>query len=502
MTVPADVQGAVAGPLWEHQIEAVTRALRHDGYMLAHDMGAGKSATAVAIAEVTQAQRMVVLCPLAVVDNWPRQMHGPLDPPAPVDGWATRQWVTWSGVLGRNGQRKRNPSVKERASALEEAWRRALARDAPLLAVLNYEAIFREPLRGLLEQLAPDLLVLDESHRIKSPSGRASLAARHLASGVRGRGGRVLALTGTPLPHTPFDLWAQFRAIAPHLFPVLYPHFCARYGRPETIYLPRGRTRQIYRTLRPDARAEFERIFRSRAHRVRTRDVRELPEATDRIIPVELSRATRRAYDTLEADGVAELEAGTLHAANAMVLVTRLRQATSGFGRDPETEAIFEIDGTPAKSVALRELLTDLPSDEPVVVFCNYHRELDYVSFVAGELGRAYGELSGRRRDGMSRYSTIADHVRVLGVQIRAGGVGVDFTAARYAVYMSYDFQWGNHNQSRARLVRPGQRWPVLFFHLVARDTIDEVIMAALAKRGDVIEATMEALGRKLHGHG
>jgi hypothetical protein len=103
--------------------------------------------------------------------------------------------------------------------------------------------------------------------------------------------------------------------------------------------------------------------------------------------------------------------------------------------------AKLEIDD--AKRLTLAELLEDIGADEPVVVFCRFRRDLTVVADLAQYFGRSYGELSGRFKTGLDERGCMVDGIQVMGVQIQSGGVGVDLTRARYAVYYSLGFSLG-----------------------------------------------------------
>ena len=80
----------------------------------------------------------------------------------------------------------------------------------------------------------------------------------------------------------------------------------------------------------------------------------------------------------------------------------------------------------------------------------------------------------------------------MLAVQIQAGGLGLDLTAARYCVYYSLGFSLGDYLQSIARLHRPGQKGLVDYIHLVAAASVDEIIVDALEAKEDVINRILE----------
>jgi SNF2 family DNA or RNA helicase len=122
------------------------------------------------------------------------------------------------------------------------------------------------------------------------------------------------------------------------------------------------------------------------------------------------------------------------------------------------------------------------------VVFCRFRHDLGAVERVAGFLGRLYSEVSGSRDD-LNEWKE--GRSVILGVQIQAGGEGIDLTRAALAVYYSVGHSLSDYLQSRARLVRPGQTRPVRFYHLSARGTVDQRVYRALRDREDVIQSLL-----------
>jgi SNF2 family DNA or RNA helicase len=226
-----------------------------------------------------------------------------------------------------------------------------------------------------------------------------------------------------------------------------------------------------------------------------------LPDAVDVYRTIDLDPATRRAYESLEKDLIARVGDGAVTAANAMVLVLRLAQVASGYaptvttdGEQRGASAAVRPSPLPEKARLLLDVLEDLPLREPVVVFCRFHHDLDAVQAVCDIQGRSYGELSGRRRDGLTDHGTMAD-VDVLGAQIKSGGVGIDLTRARYGIYYTLGFELADYLQSRKRLHRPGQTRPVTYVHLLAENTVERAIYGALRNRQQVVDTVLQCLG-------
>lgn len=473
--------------LWGHQREGVDFILARPASMLAWGMGAGKSLGVIGALEEAGAERVLIAAPKSVVEVWPDQFTQ----------HAGRDWQVWAGrVQGARGALK-NPSVDRRAAACVESYSGALRLGRPFASVVNYESTWQGDMADVLIGTPWDTLVIDESHRVKSPSGKASKLLARIAQRVRDRGGRVILLTGTPMPHSPLDLWAQLRALdGGERLGTNFHRFQQSFGAPEEIRVAGGNLRTVYKGLREDRREDFEARVADVIHHVTTTDVIDLPEAIDTYCAFDLRPATAKVYAQLERDMIADLDGGAVAtAANAMVLPLRLAQVTSGYLPDAESgdPQPIEPGATPEKAAALEDRLGDIPAGEPVVVFCRFRRDLDNIREVAARTGRTYGELSGRSRDGMDG-PRMAAHVDLLGAQLQAGGVGIDLTRAAHVVYYSLDFKLADYAQSRARVHRPGQDRPVVYHHLLARDTVDWAIWGALRRREEVVGAVIAAL--------
>lgn len=370
----------------------------------------------------------------------------------------------------------------KRAKRLEAALA-STPKDQTLVILCNYEGFWRGDVSKQLERAPLACIVADESHRGKSPQGRASRAMHRLAK--RHPQARRLLLTGTPMPQGPLDLFGQFRFLDDTIFGTSYARFRARYAECDPLFPSKVRR---YRN-------QDELIAKLDAHsyRVEADEVLSLPDAIHEQIPVTLSPATRRFYDALANDLTADIEAGTVTAVNALARLLRLAQAAGGHTKTDDG-ATVAIDGVSAKRRMLEDRLSDLPATEPVVVFCRFRADLEEVRAAAVELGRSYAEVSGTIKE-LERWQ--AGDATILGVQIQSGGLGIDCTRAAYAFYYSLGFSLGDYEQSLARLRRPGQTRCVRYYHLIAKHTVDEQVYAALRDRRVVVDAVMEKLTKR-----
>jgi SNF2 family DNA or RNA helicase len=208
------------------------------------------------------------------------------------------------------------------------------------------------------------------------------------------------------------------------------------------------------------------------------------------MVEVELSEDTYALYAALQLDFVAEVEGGVVTASNALTKLLRLQQITGGVAAAETLEGdIIPQRVGEEKLEALSAILDG--TDEPVVVFTRFVADLEGVRALCEKNGWSFSELSGNKNE-LADWQ--AGKGRVLGVQIQAGGVGVDLTRARYCVYYSVNWSLGDYEQSLARVHRPGQTKNVVYYHLIAKDTVDQQVYGALKQKRDIVETVIEQM--------
>lgn len=434
---------------WLHQKQAFWFSKDIPSVMLAMDMGTGKSKVAIDLVVNSGAKKVLILCPVSVLRVWPREfkIHA----------------GEHCDVLSVRG------NIAARVRAAEELF--ATSGKSCVVVVTNYEGAYRQPFHDWSVAQDWDYVICDESHRIKSANGVYSKYAAKVGRSAKNR----LALTGTPMGQSPLDVFGQYRFLDPSVYGKSFVAFKNRYA----ISGGYG-GHEIVGYQREEELAEK---FYSIAFRVDA-SVLDLVPPTDVERGCELSPSARKLYTALEQDLYAEMSDGEVTISNVLTKLLRLQQITGG-AVTVDGKGIEVVDD--AKANLLAEMLEEI-GPEPVVVFCRFVHDLDVVASVASELGRTYGELSGRRGDALDENARMSEGIQVAAVQIQAGGVGVDFTRSRYGIYYSLGFSLVDYQQSRKRLHRPGQEHHVTFVHLVAENTVDEKVYRALADRKKVID--------------
>jgi SNF2 family DNA or RNA helicase len=420
--------------------------------ILADDMGLGKTAQTLAhVLAEKQAGRLthpaLAVLPTSLVFNWQAE---------------ARRIAPDLRVLVLHG--------KERAERFEAIPQHDLV-------LTTYPLLWRDI--DLLKAHEFHLLVLDEAQAVKNVSSRGAEAVRLLRARHR------LCLTGTPLENHLGELWAQFDFLLPGLLGSARD-FTRRWRTP---------IEKQGQSLRAEALAARIRPFMLRR---RKEDVaKELPPKTEVIRRVSLEGAQRDLYETVRAamdeQVRREIAARGLARSHIMVLdaLLKLRQVCC----DPHLlkRRTLPRDIERAKLDALSEMLQDLVQEgRRVLVFSQFAEMLGLISRRLESDGIPHVSLTGRTRDRQAVVEQFqAGAVPVFLVSLKAGGVGLNLTAADTVIH--FDPWWNPAVEAQAtdRAHRIGQDKPVFVYKLVAAGSIEERILVMQQRKAGLAEAVL-----------
>ncbi len=456
--------GGLKGELWSHQKKMVQFSSQLDASLWDAGMGTGKTKAAIALILKDRPALTLIVCPLSVVPVWKFQWRTHVENPADFE------------VCELN-----KGSVAKKMDKASQAIATGKALNKPVILVINYDSLWRKPFADWIKQQSIDLMILDESHKIKSPKGTAAKFVGEMGYIAKKR----LMLSGTPMAHSPLDIWSQYRFADPSIFGDSFYRFKTRYA-----ILGGYQGKQIIGFQRKDELAAKYDSIRLEV----TRDVLDLPDAVHSVRPFCLEPKARRAYDSLREDFMAMVGKGTVTVNNALSKLLRLQQITSGLlPLDSEENEKTQYERiSSGKQDVLEEILDELPTDEPIVVFARFRADLEAIHAAAEKAGRKSAELSGSRKELKSWQRS--DGPTVLAAQIGAAAEGVDFTRAAHTVFYSLGFSLAQYEQAKARTHRPGQSRTCFYHHITASHTVDEQVYRALSGRKNVIESIMGEL--------
>ena len=353
------------------------------------------------------------------------------------------------------------------------------------VAVINYESTWREGIFEALLDWKPDMVIADESQRIKSHDAQQSKAMHKLGDVAKYK----LILSGTPVQNNAIDIFSQYRFLDPTVFGMNFYAFRNRYA-----IMGGFSNRQIvgYKDLDELIKKEH-----SIADRVTKEEALDLPEQTFITRNIRMNTKDRNLYDQIRRNSFAELESGgQITAPTVLTKLLRLQQFTGGFIQADEgdkPELVFR-----GKLDALEDILEDyvIEAEKKLVVFCRFRPEIDLIQRLLDRRKIRYCSIYGDikiddRGDIVKEFQT-NPKVKVFLAQIDTAGLGITLTAADTCVYYSVNFNYAAYSQSLARIHRIGQRNRCTYIHLVVEKTIDETVLKALAKKEDLAKTVVD----------
>ena len=408
-----------------------------DGYgmggILADDMGLGKTVQVLsyllAMREGGQRLPSLIVCPASLVLNWEEecQKFTPQLHSVVVDGDAAHR------------------------AALAAQWEEAD------LVITSYDLLRRD--EELYENQAFYACILDEAQAIKNHTTQKYRAVCRVHSQVR------FALTGTPVENRLGELWSIFSFLMPGYLPS-YKTFCARFEKPIVQEEDQNAVRRLNQLTGPF-------ILR----RMKSEVLRELPPKTENIRRIELEPEQRKLYLAAVVDAREKLRAAKPEDKMAVFAVLmRLREICC----DPRLVA-DNWEGGSAKLEACLDLVTEaVEGGHRILLFSQFTSMLDLLARRLDEAGVSHFTLQGStpkpvRAERVRRFNQ--GEASVFLISLRAGGTGLNLTAADIVIH--YDPWWNvaAQNQATDRAYRIGQKNPVQVYKLIAQDTIEEKIV-------------------------
>ena len=426
------------------------------GGCLADDMGLGKTPTTLAHLAGLPGPHLVV-CPLSVVRNWESE---------------TAKFAPFLRVMVHHGTGR----------ASDTAFLHRVAEHD--IVVTTYQVAAKD--LGLLQQVRWTTAVMDEAQAVKNPNTHTARAMRALDAGQR------IALTGTPVENRLSELWSIFHIVTPGLLGS-YASFRERFVMP----IEKGRDAAATAALRT-----LTGPFLLRRTKADKSLVPDLPDKVEQIAWAPLTREQAHMYQAVVEQLLKDAQEAEGMRRRGLVLaaLTRLKQICNHPAHalgDGST-----LGGRSGKLHRFDELVTDLlDAGEQALVFTQF-REMglllqqhlhekfgQQVAFLHGGVPRA-----GRDRM-VAQFQAGEAQSPLLLVSLKAGGTGLNLTAASQVVH--YDRWWNPavEDQATDRAWRIGQERTVFVHKLVSEGTVEERIDALINDKRKLADAVVGTTG-------
>lgn len=439
---------------YDHQIVGIRKLARWQNFLLADDMGLGKSLQALTVATIDVvrgwAEKIIIVAPVSLKGNWADE----------IEKFTTFPYVILGQEEDAKGNLKKLSPAKREQQLVEFG-----AQIGPRILIINYEQV--KPHLTMLNQLKFDICIYDEAHYIKNFKSQRTKAALEL------KGNRHFLLTGTPLLNHVNELWPLLHKIDPAAYPKYWP-FVTRY-----CVFGGWKNKQI-------VGVKNEKELTERLHSVMLRrmksEVLDLPDVQYIQRKVDLTPEQRKIYDSLEEETQVLMHGfdDPSKIDNALTKFLRHKQVCGS------TFPFTGVDISSKLDLAIEDALEILEprhrgDNRKLVVFTQFRpiQECFSVRLDKANPGIDIWELNGdvpaHQRSAIVK--AWADHQGpgALVCILQVAGVGLNMTAAQHGFFVDKLFVPGLNQQGVDRLHRIGSSTTqsVQINEYICRNTIE-----------------------------
>lgn len=438
-------------------------------------MGTGKTATAINILNRLYKShcrilRTLIACPPIVIQNWKKEIRKfssvkIMDQQIiPLVGTGTVRSKTMEKVL----------------------------KEPDKIVIINYETLLMFDPFELIKKWKPEVIIYDESHKLKDHKTRRSVKARELSDQADYR----YILTGTPVLNTPMDIFHQYRVMdLGEAFGKNFFSFRNTYFYDKNAGMPAHRHFPDWK-IKPGAMEEMKGKIEKSSLSVRKEECLDLPPLIKKVVKVPLGKDQARAYEQMKRDFIAFVNDQACVADLAITKGLRMQQIISGHLPVGENERkIIHFKPNPRLDAA-KEILEEICGHSKILVWCVFKEDFKAIAQICDELEIQYVEVHGsvsapQKQKNVDAFNS-DEKIRVFISHPGSGGIGLTLTTASYTLFYSRNFSLENDLQAESRNHRGGSEIhsKITRIDLVAENTLDEIISERLKGK--------EAMGRSM----
>lgn len=345
------------------------------------------------------------------------------------------------------------------------------------MLVCSYGLLQQDEVAQMLSGVQWQTIVLDEAQAIKNMSTKRSQAAMNLQANFK------LLTTGTPIENHLGELWNLFRFINPGLLGS-FESFNQRFANPIERYQDKQARNKLKKLIQP---------FLLR--RTKNQVLEELPSRTEILLHVELSKEEKAFYEALRRQAISKLsesdaDAGQKHL-QVLAEIMRLRRACCN-----PSLVMPDTDLSSSKLQLFGEVLGELLENRhKALVFSQFVDHLHIIRDYLDSQSIKYQYLDGstpmnERKKSVDAFQ--AGEGDVFLISLKAGGTGLNLTAADYVIHTDPWWNPAVEDQASDRAHRIGQQRPVTIYRLVAKDTIEDKIVELHHHKRDLADSLLE----------
>lgn len=438
-----------------YQNAGVDFALRHRNCLIGDEMGIGKTAQSIAVANAVNAEKVLVICPASIRLNWRKQ----------IKLWSTIPQVRVLPILkGSDGVAR---------------W--------PNYTVISYELTRNPGIHEALRQIKWDQIIIDEAHFLKSHTAQRTQAIfgggrrLELKESLAACAERIVCLTGTPLPNRPKECYTLAKALDWEAIDWMsFEEFCYRFNPSAQMTTEEGKMYvKEERGRLPELHARLRCNFMIR--RLKKDVIKDLPEKQYEFAYIEKTGAIKQA---IQRERMLAFKLSDIINPNAKIMgeIATVRREMG------EAKLPLAVDHL--------KYLLDIEGLDKVVVFAHHRSVMDGLR----ESLKQYGVVEVRggmgaqaKENSVQQFQTNPD-IRVFSGQLDAAGFGIDGLQNVASRIVMIEPAWtpGTNDQAIDRIHRLGQQFPVLAQFLIAEGSLDERILYTVLDKAYTINEVLD----------
>lgn len=421
---------------FEHQKEAIIKLLENNKFILADDMGLGKTSAAIVASIEAKPNKTLVICPASLKQNWKREIENYTDKPIYI-------------CEGKKYE------------------------DSANYVIINYDIMknfhsLKSKEETIIQKSKFDLVIIDESHYIKSPQASRTKLINHICKDIN----KIWLLTGTPLTSRPIDYFNLLSLVDSPVarnWMAYVRRYCAGYQF----------TVGMNKVWNVNGASNLDEL-RERTSPLLLRRLKEnvldLPEKI--ITPVYLTLKSKE-YENVMGEYFDWVKNNPKESKSLSVQFTKLMKVRQIIADEKIKNTIELIENT-------------LEQERKVIVFSNFTNSLDkiYEHFKKIAVKLDGSSTMKQRQDSVDKFQN-EDKIKVFVGNIKAAGVGITLTSGDVVIFNDLSFVPADHSQAEDRAYRIGQKNSVSVLYPIFENTIEGIIYDMLDRKKKIISTVL-----------
>lgn len=424
-------------PLFRYQKKGVQKIVNtffsgKKGFLLADDMGIGKTIQAITVIKHFQYKKVLIVCPASLKLNWQREI---------------KKWVNFESYIV-NSSESNEYDIKNNN-----------------MLIINYDIL--KKFESILKNIKFDMVISDECHYIKNEQAQRTKSFKNIIE----KTDKILLLSGTPIENRPIEFFNTLNIINSDLFSNKFQfgqRYCALknngFGYDWSGHSNTGELNQLL--------VEEDIMLRRKKEDI----LEDLPDKLVSVIPLDIDnyseyaladkefalwlKNNKQAKRTQIQFNVEELE--------QIVLQGKIKQIYSWI------DNFFE-------------------SNEKLVLMCKHHKTIDLLYERYKDVSVLFdGRCNEKQKQQAVDQFQNSDKIKLFIGNIKAAGVGITLTAASNLCFLQLDWSPSKHDQASDRIYRIGQKNCCNIYYFVAQGTIEEAKLQLLDRKRKVVKAILD----------